>query len=166
MQVWCNIQKSIHGSSHCGTGQWVSDPLVFVEAPVRSPAQHRGLRIQYCCSYSIGCSFSLDLILGLGTSIWCRGVGRSKKGKKPMPGFIKMKLQGSKDRETIFKATRQQSSHCGTGISGSGIQRCHELWCRSQMQLGSSLLWPWCRLGAVASIQPQSRNFHMPREWP
>ena len=38
-----------------------------------------------------------------------------------------------------------------------GIQRCPELWHRLKMQLGSldpMLLWLWCRLEAVAPIQP------------
>ena len=37
-------------------------------------------------------------------------------------------------------------------ISGLRICRCCELWCRSQIQLGS--VWLWCRQAAVASIQP------------
>ena len=38
-------------------------------------------------------------------------------------------------------------------LSGLRIQRCHELWCRSQTQLGSgALLWLWHRLAAVALI--------------
>ena len=36
----------------------------------------------------------------------------------------------------------------------SGIWHCCELWCRSQMQLGSQLLWLLCRLAAAALIQP------------
>ena len=39
-------------------------------------------------------------------------------------------------------------------LSGLGIQHCHELWCRSQTQLRSWLLWLWHRLAAVAPIWP------------
>ena len=31
---------------------------------------------------------------------------------------------------------------------------CHELWWRSQLWLGSTLLWLWCRTVATAPIQP------------
>ena len=40
-------------------------------------------------------------------------------------------------------------------LSGLRIWRCHELWCRSPMWLGSSvLLWLWCIPAATALIQP------------
>ena len=32
------------------------------------------------------------------------------------------------------------------------IRCCHELWCRSQTRLGSTLLWLWYRLAATALI--------------
>ena len=40
-------------------------------------------------------------------------------------------------------------------LSGLRIQRCRELWCRSQMRLGSdlALLWLWCRSATAALIQ-------------
>ena len=38
-------------------------------------------------------------------------------------------------------------------LSGLRVWRCHELWCRSQMRLGSAWLWLWCRLAAAAPIQ-------------
>ena len=39
-------------------------------------------------------------------------------------------------------------------ISGVRIWRCRELWCWSQMWLGSHVLWPWCRQAATAWIRP------------
>ena len=64
-----------------------------------------------------------------------------------------------------------RSSHCGSAVmhltsihedlgsipglaSGLSIWHCHELWYRSQMWLGSGLLWLWGRPAAVALIQP------------
>ena len=41
--------------------------------------------------------------------------------------------------------------------SCSVVQRC---------SLNPMLQWLYCRLAAVASIQPQSRNFHMSQAWP
>ena len=40
--------------------------LVSVEAPVPSPAQRNGFRIQRCCSCGISCKSSSDSIPGLG----------------------------------------------------------------------------------------------------
>ena len=37
------------------------------------------------------------------------------------------------------------------------IQHCHELQCRLQIQLGSGVLWLWCRLAAAALSQPLTR---------
>ena len=39
-------------------------------------------------------------------------------------------------------------------ISGLRIQRCHELWSRSQTGSDPTLLWLWCRLAATDTIQP------------
>ena len=39
-------------------------------------------------------------------------------------------------------------------LSGSGIRCCHELWCRSQTWLRSTLLRLWRRPAAVALIRP------------
>ena len=39
-------------------------------------------------------------------------------------------------------------------LSGLRIWHCHELWCRSQMRLGSELLWLWRRPGATVLVQP------------
>ena len=39
-------------------------------------------------------------------------------------------------------------------LSGSGIWRCCELWCRSRCGLNPSLLWLWYRLATVALICP------------
>ena len=51
--------------------QWVKNPIavawVAVEVQVLSPAWHSGLKDWHCCSCSIGCSYSLDSISGLGT---------------------------------------------------------------------------------------------------
>ena len=54
-----------------------------------------------------------------------------------------------------------RSSHCGTVVSqgsilallsGLRIWRCHELWCKLQMWLGSPLLWLWRWPVATAPI--------------
>ena len=39
-------------------------------------------------------------------------------------------------------------------LSGSGIQRCHELWCKSQTRSDPTLLWLWWRPAAAAPIGP------------
>ena len=39
-------------------------------------------------------------------------------------------------------------------LSGLRIWRCHELWCRSQTQLGSHVTVAVCRLAAAAPIGP------------
>ena len=39
-------------------------------------------------------------------------------------------------------------------LSGLRIWHCHELWCRSQMQLRSHVAVLWCRLAAAAPIRP------------
>ena len=39
-------------------------------------------------------------------------------------------------------------------LSGLRIWRYRELWCRSQMRLGSCVAWLWCRLAATAWIGP------------
>ena len=39
-------------------------------------------------------------------------------------------------------------------LSGLRIQRCHELWCRSQTKSDLALLWLWRRLAATAPISP------------
>ena len=39
-------------------------------------------------------------------------------------------------------------------LSGLRIQRCHELWCRSQTRLGSHVAVAVARLVATAPIQP------------
>ena len=39
------------------------------------------------------------------------------------------------------------------------IQHCCELWCRSQTRLDPVLLWLWCKLAAVAPIQPLAWEF-------
>ena len=39
-------------------------------------------------------------------------------------------------------------------LSGLRIWSCCELWCRSQTQLGSHVLWLWCRPAATAQIRP------------
>ena len=52
--------------------------LVSVVALVQSLAQCSGLRSQHCHSCGIGCSYSSDLIPGLGTPI-CLGCDQKKK---------------------------------------------------------------------------------------
>ena len=49
------------------------------ETEVWSPAWHSGLRIQRCCSWSLGDSCGLDLITGLGTPY---AMGQRKEEKK------------------------------------------------------------------------------------
>ena len=39
-------------------------------------------------------------------------------------------------------------------LSGLRIQRCREMWCRSQMRLRSGMFWLWHRPAAVAPIRP------------
>ena len=39
-------------------------------------------------------------------------------------------------------------------LNGLRIWHCHELWCRLQTQLGSLLLWLWCKPAAAAPIRP------------
>jgi len=39
-------------------------------------------------------------------------------------------------------------------LSGLGIRRCRELWCRLQTWLDPALLWLWHRLAATAPIRP------------
>ena len=46
-------------------------------------------------------------------------------------------------------------------LSRLRIRCCHELWRRSQMQLGSGVLWLWCRPATAALIQPLPGYFHM-----
>ena len=41
-----------------------------------------------------------------------------------------------------------------TLLSGLRIWLCRELACRSQVQLGSGIAWLWCRLTAVAPVDP------------
>ena len=43
-----------------------------------------------------------------------------------------------------------------TGLSGSGIRHCSELWCRSWCRSGSdpALVWLWHRPAAAALIRP------------
>ena len=43
-------------------------------------------------------------------------------------------------------------------LSGLRIRHCCRMWCRSQMQLGSVLLWLWHRLTATAPIGPLSQE--------
>ena len=56
--------------------QWVKNltaaAQVTAEVRVWSLVQCSGIRIQHCCSWSVGCSHSLDSFPGLGTSLCCR----------------------------------------------------------------------------------------------
>ena len=63
------------------------------------------------------------------------------------------------------------SIHDGVGsllasLSGLRIQRCCELWCRSETRLGSYFAVAVAKLAAVALIQPPAWNFHMPQVQP
>ena len=53
-------------------------------------------------------------------------------------------------------------------LSRLRIWHCRELWCRLKTRLGPALLWLWCRLAAVALIQPLSWKppYAMPRVQP
>ena len=70
-----------------------------------------------------------------------------------------------------FQKANTQSSHCGSAVTNlTSILRMRvqslaslsalriwfwrELWCRSQMRLGSAFLWLWGRLAATALIWP------------
>ena len=44
-------------------------------------------------------------------------------------------------------------------LTGLKIQLCYELWCRSQTQIRSQLLWLWCRPAATAPIWPLAWEF-------
>ena len=44
-------------------------------------------------------------------------------------------------------------------LSGLGIRRCRELWCRLQTWLDPALLWLWCRPAAAAPIRPLAWEF-------
>ena len=50
-------------------------------------------------------------------------------------------------------------------LSGSGIQRCSELWCRSQRWLGSRAAVVWAS-SFSSNLTPSLWNFHMPGVWP
>lgn len=61
----------------CGFMIW----LISVAFLVRSLARCSGLRISYCCSWSVGHRCSLALIPGLGTSICLKGSQEEKENK-------------------------------------------------------------------------------------
>ena len=50
----------------------------------------------------------------------------------------------------------EDAVRCLASLSGLGIQCCHVLWCKSQIQLSldTALLWLWHRLSAAAPIRP------------
>ena len=51
-------------------------------------------------------------------------------------------------------------------LNGLRIWCCPELWCRSQTQLGSPIVWLQCRPAAADLIRPLAWNLHMPQVWP
>ena len=74
-------------------------------------------------------------------------------------------------KNRAFKSSENRSSHHGSevttwlvsmriqvrplaSLSGLRIWHCHELWYRSQMWLGSTLLWLWYRPAGAALIRP------------
>ena len=57
------------------------------EMKVRSPAQHRGLRIQSCYIFGSSCSSSSGSIPGPGTSI-CHGCGIKNKAKQKLDTYF------------------------------------------------------------------------------
>ena len=111
-------------------------------------------RIQHCYCHGSGHCCNTHSIPGPGTSICCGYSQKEKKEKKSMANKSKIKW---KDEKKIIKITVPWSSCCGTAVrsesgnhtrlqvpslaslSGSGIRCCHELWCRSLMQLRSHL---------------------------
>ena len=125
--------------------QWVKNLIAAVPAvaqqhqqclwstgtQVQSPAWPSRLRIQCCCSCSLGCICSSDLIPGPGTSI-CHGMAKKEKKKR--------------------KSDCRGMGRCGGMGSIPSLAPwlkdpvLPQLWYRSQMQLGFS---PW------------PRNFHM-----
>ena len=73
---------------------WVKDPTavasVVAEVRVQSPAQCSGLRIQFCRSFGVGQSCSLDSTLSLGTSV-CRRHGQEKEENREFPNGLVVK---------------------------------------------------------------------------
>jgi len=57
-------------------------------------------------------------------------------------------------RQWIQLGTMRLRVRSLASLSGLRIQRCYELWCRSQTHLDLVLLWLWCRLAAAAPIKP------------
>ena len=56
--------------------------------------------------------------------------------------------------ETNLTSIHENAVQSLASLSGLRIHHCCELWCRSQTQLGSSLLCPWRRPAAAAPIGP------------
>ena len=51
-------------------------------------------------------------------------------------------------------------------LNGLSIWLCPELWCRSQMQLGSRVAMSVVQAGSCSRLYPQPGNLHMPQVWP
>ena len=51
-------------------------------------------------------------------------------------------------------------------LSGLRIWHCHDLWCRSQMWLGSGVVWLWRGLAAAALIEPLAWEPPYAAVWP
>ena len=72
-------------------------------------------------------------------------VGIKKKSRAGIPMV---------QQKRIWPGTIRLGVRSLASLSGLKIWCCRELCCRSQTQLGSGLLWLWCRPAAVAPIGP------------
>ena len=96
---------------------------------------------------------------------WSRKIRWPRMRSRRLPQLhVHRKAPWESKREAQWKWIRLLSMRMWVGslalLSGSGIQHCHQLWCRSQTQLGSC----WYRLAGEAPIQPLAENFHMQQQ--
>ena len=92
------------------------------------------------------------------TSVQARGAGRVRPS-----GNFEWQLCLRKRYGVPVVAQRKRIYEDAGSIPGLTqwirIQHCCELWCRSQTRLDPVLLWLWCKLAAVAPIQPLAWEF-------
>ena len=120
-------------------------PLGSTGMQVRSLAQHSGLRIQHCHSCGLGCDCSLDLIPGLGPPY---AMGRPKMKNKTNKQNKNLMLKREREKRGVpivahWWWTQPVSMRMWVQslalVGGLRIQHSHELWCTSQMWLGSGV---------------------------
>ena len=63
------------------------------------------------------------------------------------------------ERKRIQLGTMRLRVRSLASLGGLRILRCHELWCRSKMQLRSGVLWLWHKPAVVAPIRPLAWQF-------